>query len=72
VITRLIKGDNTWFSPLNTYGLPPNASGVFAALKYSWIPSYNNFTMQWFHQELASEFIPLFGEKYDVRPHWKK
>ncbi|KAL4771339.1 FAD/FMN-containing dehydrogenase [Aspergillus nidulans var. acristatus] len=72
VITRFIKGDDTWLSPLNTYGLQPNASGVFAALEYSWIPSYNNFTMQWFHQELASEFIPLFGEKYDVRPHWNK
>ncbi|KAL4742732.1 FAD/FMN-containing dehydrogenase [Aspergillus similis] len=72
VITRFIKGDDTWLSPLNTYGLRPNASGVFAALEYSWIPSYNNFTLQWFHQELASEFIPLFGEKYDVRPHWNK
>ncbi|KAL4760662.1 FAD/FMN-containing dehydrogenase [Aspergillus foveolatus] len=49
VITRFIKGDNTWLSPLNTYGLQPNAGG-----------------------ELASEFIPLFGEKYDVRPHWNK
>ncbi|KAL4916467.1 FAD/FMN-containing dehydrogenase [Aspergillus aurantiobrunneus] len=72
VITRFIKGDENWLSPLNSYNLPANASGVFAALEYSWIPSYNNFTTQWFHQELASEFIPMFGEKYNVRPHWNK
>ncbi|KAL4909355.1 hypothetical protein BDW74DRAFT_174559 [Aspergillus multicolor] len=72
VITRFIKGDDTWLSPLNTYGLKPNASGLFASLEYSWIPSYNNFTLQWFHQELAAEYIPEFGEKYDVRPHWNK
>ncbi|KAL3476612.1 FAD/FMN-containing dehydrogenase [Aspergillus californicus] len=72
VITRFIKADEIWLSPHNSYGLKPNASGVFAALEYSWLPSYNNFTTQWFHQELASEFIPAFGEKYDVRPHWNK
>lgn len=72
VITRFVKGDDTWLSPVNKYSLQPNASGIFATLEYSWMPSYNNFTQQWFYQELASEFIPQFGEKYDVRPHWNK
>ncbi|KAL4924069.1 FAD/FMN-containing dehydrogenase [Aspergillus undulatus] len=72
VITRFIKADNAWLSPHNKYSLPANSSGVFAALEYSWIPAYNNFTLQWFHQELASEFIPAFGEEYNVRPHWNK
>lgn len=72
VITRFVKGDDTWLSPVNKYGLQPNASEIFATLEYSWMPSYNNFTQQWFYQELASEFIPKFGETYDVRPHWNK
>ncbi|OKL63070.1 hypothetical protein UA08_01278 [Talaromyces atroroseus] len=72
VITRFVKGDDTWLSPVNTYNLQPNASGVFATLEYSWVPSYNNFTLQWFYQDLASEFIPQFGDKYNVRPHWNK
>ncbi|CAG8879061.1 unnamed protein product [Penicillium nalgiovense] len=52
--------------------LPANASGIFATLEYSWIPSYNNYTLQWFYQDLLKEFIPVFGEKYNVRPHWNK
>ncbi|KAL4948853.1 FAD/FMN-containing dehydrogenase [Aspergillus filifer] len=72
VITRFIKADDNWLSPHNKYSLPANSSGIFAALEYSWIPAYNNFTLQWFHQELASEFIPAFGEEYNVRPHWNK
>ncbi|KAJ5256160.1 hypothetical protein N7497_006390 [Penicillium chrysogenum] len=54
------------------YNLQPNASGIFATLEYSWIPAYNNFTTQYFLQELASEYIPKFGETYNVRPHWNK
>lgn len=72
VITRFVKGDDTWLSPVNTYNLKPDVSGIFATLEYSWIPSYNNFTLQWFYQDLASEFIPKFGETYNVRPHWNK
>ncbi|KAL1885836.1 hypothetical protein Plec18167_001332 [Paecilomyces lecythidis] len=72
VITRFVKGDETWLSPVNTHNLKPNASGIFATLEYSWIPSYNNFTLQWFYQDLLSEFIPKFGETYNVRPHWNK
>ncbi|KAJ5108004.1 hypothetical protein N7456_004679 [Penicillium angulare] len=72
VITRFVKGDDTWLSPVNKYNLQPNASGIFATLEYSWMPSYNNYTLQWLYQDLASEFIPKFGETYDVRPHWNK
>ena len=72
VITRFIKGDDTWLSPVNTYNLPSNSSGIFATLEYSWMPSYNNYTLQWLYQDLASEFIPEFGETYNVRAHWNK
>lgn len=72
VITRFIKADDNWMSPMNSYNLPEDSRGVFAALEYSWIPPYNNITKQWFYQDLASEFIPQFGEKYNVRPHWNK
>ncbi|CAG8118547.1 unnamed protein product [Penicillium olsonii] len=72
VITRFVKGDDNWLSPVNTDNLQPNASGIFATLEYSWIPTYNNFTTQYFFQELASEYIPKFGEIYNVRPHWNK
>ncbi|KAF4769504.1 hypothetical protein N7455_006607 [Penicillium solitum] len=72
VITRFIKGDDNWLSPVNNYNLQPNASGIFATLELSWIPTYNNFTTQYFFQELASEYIPKFGETYNVRPHWNK
>ena len=57
---------------MNSYNLPEGSRGVFAALEYSWVPPYNNYTQQWFYQDLASEFIPRFGEKYNVRPHWNK
>ncbi|KAL4891428.1 hypothetical protein BDV59DRAFT_203598 [Aspergillus ambiguus] len=72
VITLFMRADENWLSALNHYSLPENASGVFAALEYSWVPPFNNFTTQWFHQELAREFIPTFGEEYNVRPHWNK
>ncbi|CAI7662595.1 unnamed protein product [Penicillium discolor] len=72
VITRFIKGDGNWLSPVNNYNLQPNASGIFATLELSWVPTYNNFTTQYFFQELASEYIPKFGENYNVRPHWNK
>ncbi|KAJ5893679.1 FAD/FMN-containing dehydrogenase [Penicillium taxi] len=72
VITRFVKGDDTWISPVNTYNLDESNSGVFATLEYSWVPSYNNWTIQYFSQELLKEFIPTFGEKYNVRPHWNK
>lgn len=72
VITRFVKGDDSWLSPVNSYNLQPNTSGIFATLEYSWVPSYNNFTLQWLYQDLASEFIPQFGETYNVRPHWNK
>ncbi|KAJ5957068.1 hypothetical protein N7501_011347 [Penicillium viridicatum] len=72
VITRFIKADDNWLSPVNNYNLQPNASGIFATLEYSWVPTYNNFTTQYFFQELASEYIPKFGETYNIRPHWNK
>ncbi|PYH85805.1 hypothetical protein BO82DRAFT_388984 [Aspergillus uvarum CBS 121591] len=72
VITRFIKADDNWLSPVNDYNLPAGAQGVFASLEYSWIPTYNNWTQQYFYQKLASEFIPRFGEKYNVRSHWNK
>ncbi|CAI7644467.1 unnamed protein product [Penicillium pancosmium] len=72
VITRFVKGDDNWLSPVNKQNLPVNSSGIFATLEYSWIPSYNNYTLQWFYQDLVNEFIPTFGEKHNVRPHWNK
>ncbi|KAL4875992.1 hypothetical protein BJY04DRAFT_210887 [Aspergillus karnatakaensis] len=36
------------------------------------MPNYNEFPLQWFHQELASEFVPRFREEYNIRPHWNK
>jgi hypothetical protein len=54
VITRFVKDDDTWLPPVNKYNLQPNASGIFATLEYSWIPSYNNFTLQWLYQDLVS------------------
>jgi hypothetical protein len=72
VITRFVKGDDNWLSPVNKQNLPANSSGIFATLEYSWIPSYNNYTLQWFYQDLVKEFIPTFGEKHNVRPHWNK
>ncbi|KAJ5103210.1 gluconolactone oxidase [Penicillium argentinense] len=53
VITQNIKGDDIWLQLVNTYNLPANASGGFATLEYSWIPSHSTFTMQWFFQNLT-------------------
>ncbi|KAJ5975466.1 FAD/FMN-containing dehydrogenase [Penicillium waksmanii] len=72
VITRFVKGDDNWLSPVNKQNLPANSSGIFATLEYSWIPSYKNYTLQWFYQDVVKQFIPTFGEKHNVRPHWNK
>lgn len=72
VETRLVKGDSNLISPVNTDNLPANFSGNFATLEYTWFPQYNNYTEQYFAQELLYEFTPQFGEKYNVRPHWNK
>lgn len=47
VITRFIKADDNWLSPVNNYNLQPNESGIFATLEYSWVPTYH-FTIQYF------------------------
>ncbi|KAL3479233.1 hypothetical protein BJX99DRAFT_268648 [Aspergillus californicus] len=69
---RTLKGDDTYLSPVNTYNLPPESSGVFAVIEIDWIQEYNNFTTLWQNQELAYEFLPRFGDAYNVRSHWNK
>ncbi|RJE18645.1 hypothetical protein PHISCL_09015 [Aspergillus sclerotialis] len=69
---RSLKGDDTYLSPVNTYNLSPELSGVFGVIEIDWIQEYNNFTTLWQNQELAMEFLPHFGEIYNVRPHWNK
>jgi D-arabinono-1,4-lactone oxidase. len=59
-------------SPVNNYNLGPESSGVFAIIEIDWIQEYNNFTTLWQNQELAYEFLPHFGETYNVRSHWNK
>jgi hypothetical protein len=69
---RFVKGDDTWMSPVNTYNLGTNASGVFGVIEIDWYMTYNNFDTLWFYQFLAEQFIPQFGILYNVRPHWGK
>jgi hypothetical protein len=69
---RTLQGDDTYMSPVNTYNLDPKLSGVFAIIEIDWIQEYDNFTTLWQNQELAFEFLPQFGETYNVRPHWNK
>ncbi|KAE8156032.1 hypothetical protein BDV40DRAFT_310379 [Aspergillus tamarii] len=69
---RSLKGDDAYMSPVNTYNLGSDLSGVFAIIEIDWIQTYNNFTTLWQNQELGYEFMAKFGEKYNVRPHWNK
>lgn len=69
---RILKGDDTYLSPANTYNLGPESSGVFGVLEIDWLQTYNNFTTLWQNQALAEEFLPHFGETYNVRSHWNK
>ncbi|CAG8908847.1 unnamed protein product [Penicillium egyptiacum] len=69
---RSLKGDDTYMSPVNTYNLGPELSGVFAIIEIDWIQTYNNFTTLWQNQALGDEFLPRFGDKYNARPHWNK
>lgn len=69
---RSLKGDDAYMSPVNTYNLSPDLSGVFAIIEIDWIQTYNDFTTLWQNQELGYEFLSKFGEKYNVRPHWNK
>ncbi|KAF4121871.1 FAD/FMN-containing dehydrogenase [Geosmithia morbida] len=72
VITRFVKADENWLSPVNSDNLHSSASGIFFTLEYDWNSWYNNYTKMWFYEDLASEFISKFGEKYNARPHWNK
>lgn len=69
---RMVRGDDAYLSPANTYNLGPESSGVFGVLEIDWMQEYNNFTTLWQNQELAEEFLPRFGEAYNVRSHWNK
>ncbi|KAL5363680.1 hypothetical protein BJX96DRAFT_187162 [Aspergillus floccosus] len=69
---RSLKGDDAYMSPVNTYNLDSSLSGVFGIIEIDWIQEYNNFTTLWQNQELAYEFLPKFGDEYNVRPHWNK
>ncbi|OQD78668.1 hypothetical protein PENDEC_c001G00389 [Penicillium decumbens] len=69
---RTLKGDDTYMSPVNTYNLDPKLSGVFGIIEIDWLQEYDNFTTLWQNQELAYEFLPQFGETYNVRSHWNK
>ncbi|KAJ1706542.1 gulonolactone oxidase [Aspergillus flavus] len=69
---RSLKGDDAYMSPVNTYNLGSDLSGVFAIIEIDWIQTYNNFTTLWQNQQLGYEFMAEFGEKYNVRPHWNK
>jgi hypothetical protein len=69
---RTLKGDDTYMSPVNTYNLKPENSGVFAIIEIDWLQEYDNFATLWQNQELAFEFLPRFGETYNARPHWNK
>ncbi|RAL12840.1 FAD-binding domain-containing protein [Aspergillus homomorphus CBS 101889] len=51
VITRFIKADDNWLSSVNADTLPKGSRGIFASLKYSWIPTYNGWTQQYFYQD---------------------
>lgn len=69
---RMLRGDDAYLSPVNTYNLGPEYSGVFAVIEIDWMQEYNNFTTLWQNQALAYEFLPQFGEAYNVRSHWNK
>ncbi|KAI9924865.1 hypothetical protein MW887_006722 [Aspergillus wentii] len=69
---RTLKGDDSYLSPVNSYNLKPEQSGVFAVLEIDWMQTYNNWTTLWQNQDLAFEFLPHFGETYNVRSHWNK
>lgn len=69
---RILKGDDAYLSPVNTYNLGPEHSGVFGVLEIDWMQSYNNHTTLWQNQALAEEFLPRFGEEFNVRSHWNK
>ncbi|KAA8645891.1 hypothetical protein EYZ11_002044 [Aspergillus tanneri] len=69
---RFVKGDDTWMSPVNTYNLGPEHSGIFAVIEIDWYATYNNYGSLWFYQTLAQEFIPEFGHIYNVHSHWNK
>lgn len=69
---REAQGDNSYMSPLNNYTLTPGESDVFGVIEIDWLQSSNNFTALWQNQELAYEFLPQFGETYNVTAHWNK
>ena len=54
-------------SPVNTYNLGPELSGVFAIIEIDWIQTYN-FTTLWQNQGLRYEFMSQFGENTTFGP----
>lgn len=69
---RTLKGDDAYLSPVNTYNLGPEYSGVFAVVEIDWMQKYNNFNTLWKNQDLAFEFMPRFGDMFNSRSHWNK
>lgn len=69
---RILKGDDSYMSPVNTYNLGPQNSGVFGVLEIDWIQSVNNYTTLWNNQGFAFEFMDKFGYEYNARAHWNK
>lgn len=69
---RILKGDDAWMSPVNTYNLGPQNSGVFGVIEIDWMSTVNSWNTLWHDQELAFEFLPEFGYKFNMRSHWNK
>lgn len=69
---RIIKGDDAYLSPANTYNLGPEHSGVFAAITITYIPTYNDYASLWAYTDTLGTFVETLGYKHNVRPHWNK
>ncbi|EPE09047.1 oxidoreductase [Ophiostoma piceae UAMH 11346] len=69
---RFIHGDDAFLSPANTYNLPANSSGIFAAITITYIPTYNEYEALWAYTDTLGTFVSELGAKHNVRPHWNK
>ncbi|CAG8503858.1 10114_t:CDS:2 [Paraglomus brasilianum] len=60
---RFVKGDDAWMSPVNTYNLGQNLSGIFAVIEIDWYMTYNNFGST--SPSLRSSFLNLLQQSMD-------
>lgn len=68
---RFVAKDDIWMSMANSYGIE-DESVFFVIINVDLKMPFSDWEVLEHYQEFLATFIPEFGERYNVRPHWGK